>query len=264
MVSNKKVMVVALATVVGCAINGLSAFAANSDANRQYSSQSIESAPNYIQSEKIQSVDEVLSDPKFSGLTFDSNAVRLFKDVENFKKENPNLNTQELISQFDKKIDTEGRFTLTSDSYNSTWKSLTLAEKVLVTASPANALLVNYCKDKAVSFSDSHYLYGTLDGNGTKKDAFRHAIWNALMCKYISKADAVTWATAHEDHDNVYYQTVFDGFTGRQHTDMDLFNNKKGRDCWNILTDGILWTSDQTLQDRVNAKIQAGEMVVLR
>ena len=41
---------------------------------------------------------------------------------------------------------------------------------------------------------------------------------------------------------------------------MDLFNNKKGRDCSNIWLDCIYWTSDDILKTRVETKLNNGEL----
>lgn len=278
MKSNKKALAIILVVVVGCSANGLSVFASNSnwgsEHKRSHSSQvplklesDISASP--IKAQDSLTVDEVLNNPQYKSLTFDRDAVTLFKEIEEFKKDNPRMTSNEIIRHFDSKLDNRQQDNLISgkaiyDPYVTKWKELTNAEQILVVTSPGQALLVDYCRNSAVTYSDNS-AYGSLNGNGTKKDAFRHAIWNALMCKYINKLSAYTWASAHEmQNDPNYYTTVFDGFTGLQHKNMDLHNNEKGRDCWNILTDGILWTSDQTLQNRVAAKIEAGQMVVLR
>lgn len=215
------------------------------------------------------SVDDVLNNPLFSDLTFNTNKVNFYKKIEKYKKDDPKLSDKQLVKKIQEDFDNQirdGKITIQEafyDPYVSQWKKLTDAEKILVVTTPGQALVVDSCRDKAVAYEEASK-YKDQNGNGTQRDAFRHAIWNALMCRYINKPSAYIWATAHEDHDSAYYSQVFDGFTGRQHTDMDLHNNEKGRDCWSVLTDGILWTSNEKLVDRVVAKIDAGEMVVLR
>ncbi|WP_010499245.1 DUF6973 domain-containing protein [Paenibacillus elgii] len=211
-------------------------------------------------------IDEIVADPFYKDLSFDQHTVRFYKEIETFKKNNPHLSIDETVKLFEQKFKERDQFNLSAiwDPYVEKWKELTLAEKTLVVTTPHQALLVDMCRNKAVEYENS-VKYGNQHGNGTQRDAFRHAIWNALMCKYIGKLPAYAWATAHEKIDDPgYWDRITDGFTGRQHTAMDLHNNEKGRDCWNIVTDSIIWTSDQTLIDRVIAKIDAGEMIVLR
>ncbi|GFZ76815.1 hypothetical protein GCM10008018_22860 [Paenibacillus marchantiophytorum] len=262
----KSLVTLSAVTMLVASIAPMTAFAESSE--KIATANELEQNSN-VQNQKSLTVDDVLNNPQFKSLTFDDDTVKLFKEIEEFKKNNPQMTSNEIIQHFDSRLDNRQQNNLFSaraiyDPYVAKWKELTNAEKVLVITTPGQALIVDSCRDKAVDYSNNS-AYGSLDGNGTKKDAFRHAIWNALMCKYINKLSAYAWATAHEAQDDPnYYTTIFDGFTGLQHKNMDLHNNEKGRDCWNIITDGILWTSDQTLQNRVAAKIQAWEMVVLR
>lgn len=242
-----------VAMLLASVVAPMSAFAESNEKNA--------TSPSDVQKQKSLTVDEVLNNPLYKDLTFNAEDIKLFKEIENLKRDNPKLTVSDITQQFDQKSFSARAW---YDPYVAQWKALTDAEKALVITTPGQALLVNYCRDKAVSYEENS-IYSNQHGNGTQRDAFRHAIWNALMCKYINKPSAYVWASAHEIHDDPNYNTtIFDGFTGLQHTQMDLHNNEKGRDCWNIITDGILWTSDQTLQDRVVAKIQAGEMTVLR
>ncbi|WP_169089324.1 DUF6973 domain-containing protein [Paenibacillus sp. PL91] len=182
-------------------------------------------------------------------LTFDSDTVKLFKEIEKFKRDHPELTSPEVSKQFEQKLDNlqqKNSFSALAsyDSYVAKWNALTEAEKVLVIRTTGQALIVDSMRRKAVEY-EANSKYKGLDGNGTKRDAFRHAIWNALMVKYINKLSAYAWATDHEAQDDPsYYDQYFDGFTGRQHKVMDLHNKEKGRDSWNFWTDSILWTSD--------------------
>lgn len=138
-----------------------------------------------------------------------------------------------------------------------TWTTLTSAEKQLVILSPIIAVMVESARNQAYETTKRIYYKS---GQGDISDAFRHAIWNAYMCRQISKADAKAFATAHEQKDNAYYNTVFeDGYTGRQHTNMDLHNNEKGRDTWSVLTDSMFFVSDADMEQRVLNKISNGK-----
>ncbi|MCZ8523061.1 hypothetical protein O9H32_26715 [Paenibacillus mucilaginosus] len=116
-------------------------------------------------------------------------------------------------------------------------------------------------KERAFEFTAANY--GRYDSLGDEADAFRHAIWNALMCKYISKGWAELYATAHEDHDEAFLSEINrDGYSNYEHKRMDLHNNQKGRDCW-LWSDSAFTISDSVLQNRVIAKIRDGQMVIL-
>jgi hypothetical protein len=83
------------------------------------------------------------------------------------------------------------------------------------------------------------------------------------MSKYIGKPSAVTWANAHEAQTEEYFNRYTDGISNRDHSSMDYHNNAKGRDCWFSFSDLISVTSDNTLFNRVTAKIDNGEMMIL-
>lgn len=103
-------------------------------------------SPSKIQEQKSLTVDEVLTNPLYKDLAFNSDAVRLFKEVEKFRKENPKLTTSELSQQFDQNLSDQqlNSFSTRSfyDPYIAQWKDLTIAEKALVITSPGQALLV--------------------------------------------------------------------------------------------------------------------------
>ncbi|WP_054971953.1 DUF6973 domain-containing protein [Paenibacillus elgii] len=209
-------------------------------------------------------VDQVMADPRYKDLNITAEDARLYKKIELIKKSAPTASVAE-VSEKLRQDHFDGQkvapSALSDYEIIKQWNELTLAEQALAVTSPAAALVVNECRKKAVIYSDNGK-YGYMHGNGTKKDAFRHAIWNALMCKYISKMSADAWATAHEQKSEAYFNEYTDGVSNREHTRMDLHNNQKGRDTWSILTDSIFWTSDQDLINRVSQKIDNGEMIV--
>ncbi|MGG1616691.1 DUF6973 domain-containing protein [Paenibacillus sp. NRS-1782] len=213
---------------------------------------------NEVSSNKEISFENFLTDELYKDLPKDMEAISFYQSIEEFKKENPSLSNEQVVQHFDDL----NKFTVSYDETYEIWTSLTPSEKALTVSSPVNAALTKSARDKAYQYTKNNY---GRSGSGDVSDAFRHAVWNALMCKYISKDWAQAMATAHEDKDAAYFSKVFpDGFTGRQHTNMDLHNNQKGRDCWNVLTDSQFFVSDGDLQNRVIAKIRAGEMVILR
>lgn len=210
---------------------------------------------------KITSIDEFLNNDFYNELPKDPETVSFFKEIEDFKKQNPNLTEQEIVDHFDKMEKEKGiqLFAFYEES-KATWDTLTNAEKRLIASDPTYALITTTARDLAYKYTRNNY---GISGQGDTSDSFRHAVWNALMCKYTSKAWAEKMATAHEDRPASYQTQVFaDGFTGGQHTAMDLHNNQKGRDCWS-LKDTVSVPSDGELQNRVIAKIKAGELKVL-
>ncbi|MGW9528211.1 DUF6973 domain-containing protein [Paenibacillus terrae] len=48
-----------------------------------------------------------------------------------------------------------------------------------------------------------------LETQQTLKHACRHAVWNALMCRYISNGWAKAMATAHEDKNAPFFSKFF-------------------------------------------------------
>ena len=95
---------------------------------------------------------------------------------------------------------------------------------------PVNAALTIQTKDMAFELTQTHM---GQNGLGNKSDAFRHAIWNALMSRYISENWAYMFATAHEDKpQDELNKRAPDGHFEYEHKEMDLHNNKEGRDVW--------------------------------
>jgi hypothetical protein len=196
----------------------------------------------------------------YQDLPKNENAISFYKEIERYKKENPKESVEQVIKHFDESTSGQGELNVLYTVYEE-WSNLTTSEKLLVASSPANAALTVMCRAKAYTLTQQNM---GKNGLGDPSDAFRHAIWNALMCKYISKAWAYLMATAHEDKTAAQLaQIAPDGYKESQHRTMDLYNNQKGRDCWNILTDSILWTTDATLVTRVKTKLNNKELTWL-
>ena len=174
------------------------------------------------------------------------------------KDENPLISTEEIIGLV--QSDFSDISALSFESAGKTWTDLTAAEKKLVVLFPTDALLVKAAQSKTDKLTSERYPKWK---DGDKGNAFRHALWNAIMSKDIGKYLAEQFATAHEDHgvsDAELKKAVWNGFNGVQHKNMDLHNNQMGRDCFYWYD---LLPFDTTLADRVDEKIKNGEAKIL-
>lgn len=258
----KKVLIATVVSSLITIISPLSTFAASTSLPSNMHEQETTNLEQ-LQASSSFSVDEFLSDARFNELPKTEENTILFKGIEDFKNENPNLSNEQIVEHFNWTVDEAKNFSTLGfyEETKATWSTLTPAEKLLVVGDPGMGYATISTRDKAYSYTLTNYGHS---GAGDESDAFRHAVWNALMCKHISKMWANLMATAHENVDDAYLTRVFaDGFTGAAHKRMDLHNNEKGRDCWNVLTDFIVLVSDGDLQNRVIAKIRAGEMIIL-
>lgn len=139
---------------------------------------------------------------------------------------------------------------------------LTAAEKNLIAEYPADAVLVKAAQSRTDTLVNVNYPDWK---DGDKGNAYRHALWNAIMSRDISKTKAELFATAHENHGltDAQYLAIdpWNGFNGLQHKNMDLHNNKMGRDCYNGGLDKLL--TDASLSQRVKNAIDAGKAKIL-
>lgn len=104
--------------------------------------------------------------------------------------------------------------------------------------------------------------FGGMD-DGDKANAFRHALWNALMKQaFMSNTTAKIWADAHEDSsdEQLAAEPPWNGFDAFQHREMDYHNNALGRSCvaWYEF-----WLTPDQIADRIMAKLDAGEGMIL-
>jgi hypothetical protein len=216
------------------------------------------------------SVSAVAHDSDYSELGFSQELFDFYTEIENLKKANPHLSAEELVEVIDKKmLLSSSRNALLGQNENfaspmyievvkDTWTSLNIYEKYLVVNNPANAYITSLTKDKAWDYTKQHF---GKNGLGDKSDAFRHAIWNALMSKYVSEAWAYLFATAHENKSaDELKQVAQDGNLESAHQVMDLHNNKEGRACWKW-NDTIALTSDNELILRVKARMKQGKQL---
>ncbi|MCR8645280.1 hypothetical protein NV379_21725 [Paenibacillus sp. N1-5-1-14] len=188
--------------------------------------------------------------------------IEFIHHIIELKKEKPQLTPEEIVGMVFTNHDNVQTRGLLSEAGQS-WNNLTTDEKWLVAMYPAEALIVNAAKNNTDALTNSYYP-GWKDGD--KGNAFRHALWNAIMALNITKNLAEKFATAHENHgltDDQYRAEVWNGFNGLQHRAMDLHNNGKGRDCvsWYEIPYAV---SNTDLAERVQTKINNGEMIILK
>jgi hypothetical protein len=188
--------------------------------------------------------------------------IDICKSISEYKSNNINatnvdvvLYMNDLHDSSDSEVGFEINFGVKSfASLYDTWTALTTAEQLLIASSPINALKTADCKDFAWTWTEDEYGY---NGLGDESDGYRHAVWNALMSKNISKLWAGMYATAHEDVSQEQLNAIQnDGYYGYQHKEMDLHNNEIGRSLINWYEDGaIYWPSDSTIKTRVSNKL---------
>lgn len=137
------------------------------------------------------------------------------------------------------------------------WNSLNEAEQDLCFEHPTSAPVVFACKELADK-QVARYYGNNVDG--TESNAFRHACWNAYMTLYLGEDLAEEFANAHEAlGDDIMGLEKADGYTYREHCNMDFHNNEVGRSCVQQGED-ISWDE---VGDRVKQKVDAGEMKIL-
>jgi hypothetical protein len=97
----------------------------------------------------------------------------------------------------------------------------------------------------AIWKAESLYPNSLYNGIG---DAFRHAYFNALNVIDLGESQAEALATAHEDRPFTYPNNF-------KERDMDLFNNKVGREKWNFIIDGHI-----SLEENIIYSLNTGQL----
>lgn len=197
--------------------------------------------------------------------------IDLILKIVELKEENPTLSNEEiqgilnrdiLRSSITHKFGTDLiSISSISDSLGRAWDDLTAAEKRLVVTYPQEALIVKRAQSKTDRLVGIHYP-GWIDGD--EGNAYRHALWNAIMSRDAGKNMAELFATAHENQgltDAQHRYQVWNGFNGLQHKNMDLHNNQMGRNLFNGWLDNLL--TDGSLSSRVKNAIQDGKAKIL-
>lgn len=156
-------------------------------------------------------------------------------------------------------LNVASNFNLDITRANNQYDKLTAQEKALIAVFPVQAYVIKQNVQPAFTMSDSRM--GTSGGLNDKKDAFRHAFFQAINTRdvparlaptYISGSAIVTlFATAHESE--VPSQLNLE-------KQMDLFNNEVGISyCWNCWT-----TSNNSIADAIMDKLNNGELKYIK
>ena len=139
-------------------------------------------------------------------------------------------------------------------------------EKDLVKENPIEASIVFLCQREADRWTErvfsEYYIAHSPEEfwkDGDAANAYRHALWNALMARRMGEEAAKKWADAHEQFsDEMWDVRDTNDITNREHTEMDLHNNQIGR---NIGVKDLRGTQD--ISDEILAALARGEMYIL-
>ena len=148
---------------------------------------------------------------------------------------------------------------------------ITETESTLILLAPKEAMIVKDAAKEADEWTDKIFggYYKALDDkgphwrDGDAANAYRHAMWNALMTKYFltNATTAQIWASAHEEWPDEILDMMHEGgFKRRVHTEMDLHNNAEGRKAVKF---GELFISNEEISNRIIQKLRNGELKVL-
>jgi len=139
-------------------------------------------------------------------------------------------------------------------------------EKALALEHPREFSVYVACGREAVRMTSERYKNGRDLGNG---DAFRHAVWNALLvCRFFAMGKgtpdqcqelARKWTSAHEVpfEERKYEEMSLDQFMTDK--EMDLINNRLGRILGRIYIDD----EDRAIE-AIGRKIDSGEFVKIK
>ena len=122
-----------------------------------------------------------------------------------------------------------------TDHKIATMRGLTNEEKLVARAHPIEAAIAKNASNVAGELTDDYWGENATNYDATAANAFKHAVWNALMTRDLGYSMARNFATAHEApyygdttpykmrYDESIVMTIHDG------TVMDLINNERGR-----------------------------------
>lgn len=97
--------------------------------------------------------------------------------------------------------------------------------------------------------------------DGDAANAYRHAMWNALLTQRIGESAAEAWTNAHEAWSEEELARIHGGgFTRAEHTEMDFHNNEVGR---SIVKWYEFYLSEEDISNRVIEKLKEGELVYI-
>lgn len=140
------------------------------------------------------------------------------------------LSMPQIVSNVDlSENSVEARGSITIKDFKIYYKNVPVTTHIVVAMlkHPFSAKSIINQRTLALNYTDKYM--GNASNGDDKSDAFRHAIWNIVMCKegWGKKDEKLAWAndfaTAYEKGEN------YTEFT----SDMDLHNNKVGRNYYN-------------------------------
>lgn len=195
----------------------------------------------------------------------DEASLNFYKEIYTYKEKNKIADPRSVVKYFNTKSGLKEKpksaipgisFVETASAISySDWTKLTTSEKLLIVSDPTAALITNSLSTLAFQWTQEKF---GKNGLGDKSDGYRHGIWSALMTRDISRYWASAYATAHEDKSQAeLQQKEIDGYYKYQHRNMDLNNNRVGRDQ-------IQWyefwfnCSDSTVKTRISNKLTNG------
>lgn len=113
-------------------------------------------------------------------------------------------------------------------------QGLTEEEKTLIKVYPSHAYMAREDAKKAGQLTDQYWGRNATNADVTRANAFKHAVWNALMVRDIGMQYAELFAYAHEAphlyNMNEYRPQMTNAVTTiHEGTIMDLQNNERGR-----------------------------------
>ena len=148
-----------------------------------------------------------------------------------------------------KLVDPDGREVSLSDGWPplGEWNKCSSQEKIFILNHPNKAHKIYSNMETAVGMSRE--IYPDLDGRGTERDAYRHAMWQALNDQSVGEVATREMANAHEYRDG---QPIKDMI-------MDIHNNEIGIE---IGRENPNATPEELSQIILN-RISAGDMIIL-
>lgn len=81
---------------------------------------------------------------------------------------------------------------------------------------------------RASRYTERYFGVGASLKDGGRANAFKHALWNALMARALGYDAAKRYGDAHEAG-NVTSRALYLGIPEAEHSEMDLYNNEMGR-----------------------------------
>jgi len=153
--------------------------------------------------------------------------------------------------------------------YDVSGTEITNKEIALLALYPDEGWKVFECGKKAEEWTNrvfSDYYQAIEDGlpphwqDGDAANAYRHAMWNALLTQQIGSTNTKIWTDAHEAWpDEVMQKEHGGGFKRIDHTIMDYHNNEVGRSV-------VGWfenVSEQEISERIIEKLREGELIYI-